>query len=149
MIRGHAFKHVKECLIHLSEFLVFDVLCSLSLGAPHGLTRETGALLSAHSFALVFRNHLCSTERSIKSSNAEAKKATHHTNPRKNHHRNAPAVKTCRSLEEVSPLQLTSFTTLSTVFAKAQSFQSKAKKKANIASQCIPNHDSSKTRQLK
>ena len=65
-------------------------------------------------------------------------------------HRNAPTVRTCKKTQsgKAKPLKLTTFTTLSAVFPKAQSSQSRAKMEAKMKSSGTQNHEKPATRAL-
>ena len=67
---------------------------------------------------------------------------------KRNHHRNAPTTKTCERLRlgGVKPLKLITFTNLSSVFPKAQSSQSEAKKRAEIEASDTQNQQKSQKR---
>ena len=66
----------------------------------------------------------------------------------KNGHRNSPTIRTCKklSLAGAKPLKLTTLTTLSAVFPKAQSSQSRAKMEAKMVPAGTQNHEKSSKR---
>ena len=106
------------------------------------------ALPFSHLFLHWFSDLLFNTERSSKSSEPGPNPAKKHKNLQKKHPRNAPTAKTCKKvpLGGVKPLKLTTITTLSAVFPKAQSSQSRAKMEAKMKSSGTQNHEKSKTR---
>ena len=135
-IRHRAFRYVRACLIHLFGFLVFwcsDVLfsCSWRGPQPRGRFSPRGPRSSFYSFFVSFFQTSFLTAIEPKSSqNWSSQTAKNHKKLQKKvteTHPQSGLVKRL-GLAGAKPLKLTTLTTLSAVFPKAQSSQSRAKK---------------------
>ena len=153
-IRHRAFRYVRACLIHLFGFLVFwcsDVLFSCSLRGPQpqdGFPCVARAPLLTPFLCLFFQTSFLTAIKPKSSQNGSSQTAKNHKKLQKKvtetHPQSGPVKRL--SLAGAKPLKLTTLTTLSAVFPKAQSSQSRAKMEAKMRSSGTQNHEKSETR---
>ena len=149
IIRHRAFRHARACLIHLSCFLMFGVLFSCSEGGPQprGQFSPRGSRDSCSfllpSFCMCFQTSFLTTINPKRSQNRDYKTAKKSWKTAKNHHQNAPTIKTCKKTQSGrgQTFEIDDSYTLSFVFVEAQRSQKGGKMAPTIEPQGTQNRE--------